>query len=365
LSAILQIVPRVPGGIDGVGDYALTIARKLRNQFGCDTIFAAFEAASTQAVAGFEVWPLERLLEKPAHRFEHVLLHYVNYGFQKRGIPFRLLSILRSWRQQHRGKLVTVFHELYASGPPWTSAFWLQPLQMRLAKSVARASDVCIVSSENFRRELGRALAEAQIELHPVPSGFGEPLLSSQQIGDRNPHQWVIVGGTALVERSLRSFLRLFSAVPAGVAPRKLFVLGGNENPVTRSLIRDLPFERGYRPRIAAEEASEILCSCSFVWFDYFHRPEVETAIVLKSSAFASACAHAIIPVFPHRGSTVSVDGDQLPGPFFVERDRAEAPDLELRAKVATEIYHWYQRNASSDILVRRIAQLCELNAVQ
>ncbi|PYL34383.1 MAG: hypothetical protein DMF35_04820, partial [Verrucomicrobia bacterium] len=168
MSTLLQIVPNFPGGIDGVGDYALTIAKKLFDQFGYETVFASKrfdrEPGSTSpSVAGFDVLSLNRLLYEPEQKYEHVLLHYVNYGFQKRGIPFRLLSILRALRKQHRGKLVTIFHELYASGPPWTSAFWLRPVQIHLAKSVACLSDECIVSSDNFFSELKRMVPDARV----------------------------------------------------------------------------------------------------------------------------------------------------------------------------------------------------------
>src|SRR2546425_8201619 len=115
LSTLLQIVPNVPGGIDGVGDYALTIAKELRDRVGCDTVFATLKTSSGEKADGYEVLSLDRLLDEPSRKFDHVLLHYVNYGFQKRGVPFRLLSILRALRRQHRNKLVAIFHELYAS----------------------------------------------------------------------------------------------------------------------------------------------------------------------------------------------------------------------------------------------------------
>src|SRR5204863_2041038 len=258
---------------------------------------------------------------------------------------------------------------------PWTSAFWLQPLQIHLAKSVGRLSDACIVSSDNFRRELQHMVPSAQVELHPVPSGLGEPSLSPDQIANRDPHRWAIFGGTALVERSLRSFRQLLPRIPDSIAPKKLFVLGGEDNPVARSLLVDLvrqgtdslgrEVESDYRPRIAAAEASEILKTCSFGWFNYFHRPDVETSVILKSSAFASACAHGVIPVFPHRGSAVSLDGDHLPGPFFVERDRSEIPDAHERAKISADIYDWYQRHASSEHLIRGIVEMLGLGAAR
>ena len=303
---------------------------------------------------------LKHLAETSMAKYDHILLHYVNYGFQKRGIPFRLLSILRGLRREHCGRLVTIFHELYASGPPWSSAFWLRPVQKHLAKSIALLSDACIVSSDVFRRELGRMIPERTVALHPVPSGLGEPSLSAEQISDRDPHQWAIFGGTGLAERSLRSFRELMLRIPDSIAPRSLFVLGGAENPSVRSMLGDLGIESKYRPHIMTAEASDILRTCSFAWFNYFHRPDGETSVILKSSAFAAACAHAVVPVLPHRGSAVEIDADRLPGPFFVEPKDCEIPDDRERGKIASHIYGWYHRHASSEGLVQGIAKTLE-----
>ena len=218
------------------------------------------------------------------------------------------------------------------------------------------------MSNENFVRELRRLVPNARVHLHPVPSGLGEPWLSREQIANRDPHRWVIVGGTALCERSLRTLAASIREIPESITPRSLPVLGGHENPVTRSLLADLAIEWDYRPGIAAAEASEILKTCSFTWFNYFHRPDVETAVILKSSAFASACAHGVIPVFPHRGSPISVEGDRLPGPFFVSRGENHVPTADERAAIAQSIYDWYQRHVSSDLLVNGVADVLGLS---
>ena len=354
-------MPRIPGGIDGVGDYALTLAAKLMDKFGCGTVFVTPDASSPSLIGGFDVLPIDRL-PAAAERADRSILHYVNYGYQKRGVPFRLLSILGKLREQQGGPLLTIFHELYASGPPWSSAFWLQRLQIHVAKSVARLPCECIVSSENFVRELRRFVPDARVHLHPVPSGLGEPTLSHAQIANRDPHRWVIVGGTRLSERSLKSLSVVIREIPDSIAPRMLLVLGGHENPATRSLLVDLPIESHYRPGIASAEASEILSSCSFAWFNYFHRPDIETSVILKSSAFASACAHGVIPVFPHPGSTISVKRDHLPGPFFVSRGKKDVPSLNNRAAISQSIYDWYQRHVSSDLLVNGVAEVLGLS---
>jgi hypothetical protein len=343
----------------------LTVARKLHLMFDCETIFAARDCSATRTAGGFEVRPLERA--GPSRladaEFEHVILHYVNYGYQARGIPFGLIPIMRDLRQACRGRILTVFHELYASGPPWKSAFWLQPLQKRIARTLAQLSEVCVVSSEAMLRDLGRLASGVRGIVHPVLSNFGEPDLSAGQFLQRDPHRWAICGGTALIERSLKSFRKIMNRIPEKIAPRQLSVFGGNDNSTIRSLLLECGIQTDYRPRIDAADAIPILLASSFLWLDYFDRQEVPTEFVLKSTAFAAACAHGVVPIFPHRGSEISIEGDRLPGPFFLNADSLELPTANTRATLAERFYGWYQRHASSDHLARGIARALQLTA--
>jgi hypothetical protein len=305
-------------------------------------------------------------LESSRKNHEHVILHYVNYGYQKRGVPFGLLSHLRNLRKNSRGRFVTVFHELYASSSLWRSAFWLQPFQRYIARSIARISDVCLVSSETMLNQLRALWPNVCAEVHPVFSNFGEPSLLSDQFSNRDPHRWVICGGTALIERSLHSFRAILNRIPEFFSPRELFVLGGSDNPATRSLLADLVSVCvDYRPKIDAGEASQVLSTCSFGWLDYFLRPDVPSDVILKSSAFGAMCAHGVIAVFPHRGSPIAIDGDALPGPYFMDARFIELPSANDREKIASQIYHWYQRHASSEHRAHTIARALGLAAAK
>ena len=143
---VLQIVPKTPGGHDGVGDYALNLAKTLSVNHGLTTVFAV----------GKESGAIDE-------GYDHVILHYVNYGYQKRGVPFGLLSILRKLRENCRGRFLTIFHELYASSPPWGSAFWLRPFQIHIAREVSRISDACVVSDETMLGELRRLKPDIRV----------------------------------------------------------------------------------------------------------------------------------------------------------------------------------------------------------
>ena len=368
-SAILQIVPRPPGTQDGVGDYALAVARKLRDSYSSQTTFVANESASEHVIEDFEILsPLTSVARNDfrAAEFQHIILHYVNYGYHKRGIPFSLLPILSQLKQRCQGRCLTIFHELYASGPPWKSEFWLRPLQIRIARSISQVFDVCIVSSETMLAQLKILTPQANVQVHPVVSNFGEPSLSPDQLAHRSPHRWVICGGTILIERSLSSFRAILNRIPESVFPHELFVLGGKENPATRALLVDLPGVRSeYYPQISVAEASQILSSSSFAWLNYFHRTDVPTDAVLKSGAFAAACAHGVIPILPSAGSAISVEGDRLPGPFFVDSSFCELPAIKDQTRVAAALYNWYHRHASSDHLARGISSALGLAPIE
>lgn len=334
----------------------MILAKKLRELFLYETVFAVRDWTGAASVDGFEIRPFQ---DRPLSgaEFDHLILHYVNYGYQARGIPFGLGRTVRELRHKCPGRLLTIFHELYASGSPWESAFWLQPLQKRIAGTLAQLSDVCLVSSDGMVRQLVKLAPGADGIVHPVPSNFGEPDLSPDQIGARDPHPWAICGGTALIERSLKSLRAIIHRIPDEISPQALFVFGGDDSSTVRSLLLELGIQTNYRPRILAADASSILSQSSFLWLDYFDRPDVPLEFILKSTAFAAACAHGVVPIFPHRSSRISVAGDQLPGPFFVEPDSCELPAAADRANVAVRYYDWYQRHSSSDRLARGIAR--------
>jgi hypothetical protein len=213
-----------------------------------------------------------------------------------------------------------------------------------------------------MRRQLGSLASGTETFVYPVPSNFGEPDLSLGQFAQRDPHRWAICGGTALIEKSLKSFREMRERIPEEISPRQLFVLGGSDSSAVRALLRLPGIDTDYRPSLTPGDASGILSTSSFVWLDYFHQPGVPGDVLLKSGAFAAACAHGAIPILPHRYSVISLEGEALPGPFFIEPSISEVPTADDRAKIAARFYDWYQRHASAKHLACGIARALELS---
>ena len=294
----------------------------------------------------------------PRERPARVILHYVNYGYQKRGLPFSSLPVWHALRQSCRGRFLVIFHELFATGPPWKSEFWVQPLQKKIARDVARLGDARLVSSVSMRRSLLQLAPGLDVIVHPVPSGFGEPGIDAAQLRERDNHRWLICGGTALVERSLRSFVRSAGAIPANIAPRNLVVVGGTENSKIRQMLKTLAhIHSEYHPAVSPKTASQILSTCAFAWLDYFTAGNAVPDLLLKSSSFANVCAHAVVCVTPRVSSAIALSGDSLPGPFATAHGEVKLPSPNERPDVAREIYNWYHRHASVATLLQMVAK--------
>ena len=359
---VLQIVPHLPGTFDGVGDYALNLARALSADHGIDTTFLVAGKTSATARDGYAVISGLNAARCPelARDHEHVILHYVNYGYQARGVPFALRAFVKRLRPQLRGRWITTFHELYASGPPWKSAFWLRPFQVRIARDMIDASTSCVVSNTPIEKAIHAHAADKKVHLVPVMSNFGEPELINFQA--TSPRHWAICGGTALIARSLSSFGQLHPRIPEAFAPEHLDVVGGREDAsisaVLDGLKRSCPdLAVHHYPEVGVDLASEVLRQSSFGFIDYFGAGKVWPGMLLKSTAFAALCAHGVIPVASHREDPIAVDGHALPDAYYLAPGAANFPPAAQVHEIRRQVYDWYHAHAASRQAARVYAE--------
>lgn len=352
---VLQIVPHMPGSFDGVGDYALNLAAALLARHGITTTFLVAGPTSAASRDGFVV--LRGLnttaIAGLAQQHRHVILHFVNYGYQPRGVPLRRRRFAQHLRRELRGKWVTTFHELYASGPPWSSAFWVRPLQVRIARDLIDLSNVCIVSNRPIEKEIHSYNPTKPVHLLPVMSNFGEPELVL--LNPRSPRRWAICGGTALVARSLALFEKFLPQIPASFAPQHLDVVGGRPDQSITKILARLKQDRAlavhHYPEVTVELASEILRRSSFGWIDYFGAGTVWPGMVFKSTAFAALCAHGVIPILSHSEPPLGIDGNGnvLPGPYYLTGNAVAFPSpTDDLAQIGRQFHDWYHIHAHS-----------------
>lgn len=245
-----------------------------------------------------------------------LLLHYVGYGYQPRGIPTDLVAAFeRASRELEGVRFGVMFHEVAAFGPPWRSSFWTRPLQVRLARRLLAAADGAVTSLGRYRELLVGRSGGRGVEVLPIPSTVGEP--------ERVP---------AWGERSAR--LVVFGS--AGVRARAW----GRERPALEATVRGLGIEEvvdlgadagapsscGGAPVralgvVAAERVSAELASArvGFVAYppDYLD----------KSTIYGAYLAHGVLPVCAWSGPR-----GRAPGPDEAWL-RATGEGIEPRAE--------------------------------
>ncbi|HEX8091982.1 MAG TPA: glycosyltransferase family 1 protein, partial [Blastocatellia bacterium] len=105
MTSMMSVVTGLPPRIDGIGDYALSLARRIRRDVGVETRFIVGDPAwnGPARVEGFEVDRLAersragllRLLRGEAEEKRMVFLHYGGYGYAARGCPSWLIDGLQ------------------------------------------------------------------------------------------------------------------------------------------------------------------------------------------------------------------------------------------------------------------------------
>lgn len=264
---LIQIVPRLPPSTEGVGSHAEALAGALA-RLGIETRFVT------------EVEALDDEEDAP------VFLHYANYGYHPRGCPTRLVEGLARRLQRGAGRrLVTNFHEVFATGPPWRSSFWLFPVQRRLAATVARLSAALITSLELYSRRIHSVAGERPVRVVPVFSTVGEPA-EVPPLAERAP-RLVVFGGAGVRSRTWEWDLPALGAVCAELGIEEILDVG----PPTA-----VPDCAGAVPvralgALPAEEVSACLLGARAGFLSY------PPTFLPKSSIFAAYCAHGVAPV--------------------------------------------------------------------
>ena len=259
-----------------------------------------------------------------------LVVHYVGYGYQRRGCPFSLIRSLRHLRSLRDFRMISVFHELYASGPPWTSTFYLAPFQRFLFRALVTLSDKVVTSTPEYGRILKQQGKNPGT--HPVISNVGEPL---------DPCE--------LKQRANR-------AVVFGLphSRRRLFASSMLE-PVLKKLCVDEVLEIGERcsqrpPNIAGvkwhqcgqvsgKEVSALLLQSRFGLLYYTRN------VLSKSGVFAAYSSHRMVPVLLAKpGSAVE---ELKPHLHYLDSSDMGSMDTATLQGIADECCRWYVNTRS------------------
>ena len=337
---IVQIVPRLPPSISGVGDYAYLLARELRATHDIHTHFIVCDPfwEGAENVDGFAVGRINDhssdILAKeisdcgmPAA----LVLQYVGYGYQKRGCPVWLVKALNEWkRQDSTRRLLVMFHELYATGPPWRSSFWTSLLQRTLVKSLALLSDHCVTNLNASMHVLVRMTArrESDFSVFPVFSNVGEPKLASN-LGRRKARM-IVFGSAAWRRQAYHEHQDALEQACRELGIAEVVDIGPSCGGIPKLSGRCV--SKGSLP---PDQVSREMSDARAGFFSY------PAACLGKSGVFAAYAAHGLAPMTYAANVADNKDGLR-PGEHFLPVSASLRCDAQRIESIGQQVRRWY-----------------------
>jgi hypothetical protein len=291
-SLLIQIVPSLRPGRCGISDHGIALAHELQATFGISSVFVALNACSP----GDTAFPLlqtapEKLLETcnslVKGRPGTMLVHLSGYGYSPDGVPAMLAAALTQVKASGRFRIAVYFHELFAVGPPWKSAFWYSRRQQKAVRAIAELCDLPVTNTSYHADWLEQQLGDSSRNLLrylPVFSTVGEAG-EPAPFARRSPA--MVVFGLPGARLSSYKQLGRLGDMLKNIGIREFLDIGPPFD--VPSDVKGIAVKR--MGELPVAEFPGVL---SAAMFGFVHHPSFCLA---KSSIFASYCAHGVIPV--------------------------------------------------------------------
>jgi hypothetical protein len=337
--AIVHVVPALPSIVNGLGDYAVALAAQIA-PLGCLSTFVAAGPAAGPVTDGtssgrpviHSAAPEPRALAATLDRTaaSSVILHFSGYGYARWALCSWLTEGLARWKAAAPDRhLVVMFHELYASGPPWRASFWTSRPQRRNARRLAGLADHIVCGYQLIGDRLKAWLPSRPVHVLPVFSNVGE-IDQPQPLAGRDAVA-IVFGGrrrAAVYQRGDQ----LDPAVLDRLGIERIVDIGP---PIpTPPAFAGRPVEGlGILP---PDEVSRCLAAARLGLADYPRH------VAAKSGILAAYHAHGLL-AFNLTDRGTPMDG-LVEGEHFVGRRTMRSPALDL-GRVAANGHRWYRRH--------------------
>lgn len=333
---VLQLSPRLPPAIDGIGDYAIALARGLQ-QHDIHTHFMTLKQGNESAghfpISDLPTHSPQAFVDAIPAQIQAVLLHYSDYPYDpKFGAPFWLVNALTAMQQQRSLPLLIVFHE-FPSFYLLKKTFYRFPWQQQVAWKLASLANGIVTNNAVTKTILAKRLQQPLINL-PVFSNIGE-LPKPMPLTQRQKR--LIVFGTA--GRRARIYQR-----SRAMLIHSCHLLGieeicdiGPPLALQQPDIGGIPLiQTGEQP---AEAISQLL-SDSLAGIVY----STDNKRLAKSGVFATYCAHGLVPIVTQEQSPI-MDGLQGQTHFLFAGLQAQSLSMERLQAIAQEAHQWYNQH--------------------
>ena len=332
---LIQVVPRLQPGRCGVSDQAILLASELKTAFGISTAFIVLNSNEPCNIPFPVIRCAPPELQKTCSSLKGdrpgtILVHLSGYGYSADGAPTLLAAALKMVRASEQFRIAVYFHELFASGKPWRSAFWYSHRQRKAVRNIAEECDLLVTNTEHHAEWLEREPVKqtaTPVQILPVFSAVGETRERVLMAG--RERVMAVFGLAATRQRAYKALLEQ-ARLLSDLGIQEILDIGQEFNVPCK--LHGIPVRR--MGELAAGDLSGLFSRTMFGFVQY---ASFELA---KSSVFASFCSQGTIPVLATPFSEL-VDGLKDGVHLISPQTAADVLSSGLE-RCSAEAWRWY-----------------------
>ncbi len=261
-------------------------------------------------------------------RIDVLFINYSNYGYQKKGVPVWLIKQAALIKAMGVN-IITFFHELYASGKVWQSAFWLNLVQKKLYQNLYRQSSSVFCSNGFVLNILKKTTNDKGNKAKNIGifSNIPEPVILLPWVDRDNT---AVVFGTYARRLAIYKKITLVKEFSKRVKIETIIDIGAGDltKQWQRLGMRVIP-----KGQLSNSEIGNLLASAKWGLIEY------HTGLLGKSGIFAAYACYGIVPVMFRNDQIPTCDALEL-GKHFVQSNSTHFDDT-----VSLNIYNWYNEH--------------------
>jgi len=347
MEKLVHISPTMPPAVNGLGDFCSLLANNMQRKGYKDNVFFLrfydFENTLESEIVKFTPENFYENLLK--HKPSAIILHYVGYGYNAKGLPFYLVRGLEEYKKKEKCKVLVYFHELYSSSTnPLQLPFYTNFLQKRIVKKLYSIADITFTNCELYQ-ELLYDLTPVEENKNfctgmcsNIPEHMYDPSMEKEE-------STMLVFGS--FERRNAVYQNLvFKKLMERLGIENIYDIGPGKPSLNHSEINF--YSKG---PLTAKEVAFYLNKAKYGAIDY------PPHLLGKSGIFSAYCGFGVIPINTSQEKKPLYDG-LIEGKNYFNPDTDFENVMTDYKRVKKEISAWYKLRDQNTIANSFIKQL-------
>ncbi|MDT3403492.1 hypothetical protein [Mucilaginibacter terrae] len=336
MKRIVHITPTLPPVINGLGDFSYLVSQSIGELYEAEQFFLVVNKPPGNIDDNVSEFNAGNLYNKLIDaRPDAVILHFVGYAYQIKGLPFYMPKALQKLKKETNCKVLVYFHELYAtSNNILSTAFYTSYLQKAIVKQLYAVANQTFTNCVLYKGILSAALngKPNTVIVTGLCSNIPEAYYNTHIAKEAS--SMVIFGSQT--SRSAIYGNPFFNRVIKDSGIKTIYDIGaGSMNYYSPDV--------DFRPlgKLAAEDIAPYLNKSAYGAYDYAPH------IIGKSGILSAYAAFSVVPINFSAIKEKVLDGLVPEKEYF---DTASALPVHDMNTACTGLQNWYKQRTQKSI---------------